>query len=164
MAGQDDGTVVPAWLGPDKLFVPSKGKAYVFGLFALAPNRVAFSTRAEVLIDERRQDVAFEWPRILAGGGCRLRMPSRSCLIAFGRPFPNAPAPDQEAIEAAYDGLEALQTTVEGITDSLGLGASVLGLGASVVGDLVGLAYAVTDLKKGRRSAEIVKTALGASP
>jgi hypothetical protein len=30
--------------------------------------------------------------------------------------------------------------------------------------DLVGLAYAVTDLKKGRRSAEIVKTALAASP
>jgi hypothetical protein len=25
MAGQDNGTVVPAWLGPDKLFVPAKG-------------------------------------------------------------------------------------------------------------------------------------------
>ena len=111
MPDQDDATVVPAWLGPDKLWVWSKGKAYVFGLFALSPKRVAFSTQDEVLIDERRQDITFEWPRILAGGGCRLRTPSRSCLIAFGRPYPDAPAPDRELIEGAFDQLEALQET-----------------------------------------------------
>jgi hypothetical protein len=138
----------------------SKGKAYVFGLFALAPKRVAFSTQDGVLIDERRQDVTFEWPRILAGGGCRLRMPSDSCLIAFGRPYPDAPAPDRELIEGAFDQLEALQETAGEVTDYLGLGGSLLGLGASVVGDLVKLSIAVSDLKKGRRSAEIVKTAL----
>ena len=159
MPDQDNATVVPAWLGPDKLWVMSKGRAYVFGLFALAPKRVVFSTEDEVLIDERRQDVTFEWPRLLAGGGCRLRTPSRSCLIAFGRPFPDAPAPDRELVEGAFEQIEALQETAEDVIDYLGMGASWIALGTSV-GDLVKLAIALSDLKKGRRTAEIVKTAL----
>ncbi len=146
-------TVVPAWLGPNKLFVGAKGSAYIFGLFSLTPARVAFAANGELKINEGRRDVAFEWPKLLAGGGCRVRAASQAWIVAFGRPFPDAPAPDREKIEGAAKALAALSERTSGLSDLAGLGVGVLA-------DLVELAQAVADIRKGRRTAEIVKAAL----
>jgi len=149
-------TVVPAWLGPNKLFVGAKGRAYVFGLFSRTPARVAFAADGELKLNEGRQDVAFEWPKLLAGGGCRRRAGSQAWIIAFGRPFPDAPAPDREKIEGAASALAALSEPAASLSDLAGLGVSLLG-------DLVELAQAVADIQKGRRTAEVVKAALASS-
>jgi hypothetical protein len=153
MADAQPGVLVPAWLGPDKLFNTAKGKSYVFGLFKLTPDRIAFASDGATSIDVRRQEIVVEWPRLLGGGACRLRTPGGSWIIAFGRPFPDAPAPDQEKIEQAAEALEALHESAEKVSDWAGLGASVLK-------DLVVLAQALNDLKKGRRTADVVKAAL----
>jgi len=150
---QEDTIVVPAWLGPNKLYVTAKGRAYTFGLFALTPNRVMFASDDEMLIDELREDSVFEWPRLLSGTGCRLRTPAGAWIITFGRPFPDAPAPDRDRIEGAAGVLEALHNTAENLSD-------LAGLSVGVIGDLVLLAQSMSDIKKGRRTAHVVKAAL----
>ncbi|WP_406328321.1 hypothetical protein [Streptomyces sp. NBC_00203] len=150
---QSDVLVVPAWLGPDKMFVMSKGKAYTFGLFAVASERVSFAADDQMPIDELRAGIIFEWPWFLGGGGCRLRGRSQSWIVAFGRPYPDAPAPGRETIEASANLLVSAGSWAGVVPDSLDLGLGILS-------DLFALAQTVGDIKKGRHTAEQVKGAL----
>ena len=146
-------TLVPAWLGPDKMFNTAKGKSYIFGLLGVTPSRVAFASADTRTFDVGRHEIVVEWPRLFGGAACRVRTPGGSWIVAFGRPFPDAPAPDREKIERAAEALDAVHDSAEEISDWAGRGAGV-------VKDLVILAQALTDLKKGRRTADAVKAAL----
>ncbi|MEV6490017.1 hypothetical protein AB0M20_15540 [Actinoplanes sp. NPDC051633] len=154
MGKRKTAVVVPAWLGPNKMYNSAKGQSYVFGLFTIGARRISFAADEEVSVDVARKQATIEWPFWLAGGGCRLKTPSGAWIVAFGRPFPDAPAPDQEKIEAAATALEGLQAAAGQVSDLADLGAGVLK-------DLVGFAQAMTDIRKGRRAAETVKAALG---
>lgn len=150
---RDGVLVVPAWIGPAKRFVPSKGAAYRFGIFALTADNLAFTTEREVVVDEYHDDVEIEWTRWLAKSGFWIKTPSARYAICFGKPFPDAPGPTENAVAKAAETLGyAKDLPIEAIKDWL--------FGAGIIADLVGLAFAVRDLKQGRRAAARVRALL----
>ncbi|WP_430781845.1 hypothetical protein [Actinoplanes sp. G11-F43] len=101
--------VVAAWLGPNKMFNPSQGKSYVFGIFTVTPQRLTFAASDGTLpIDVARSEATVEWPFWLMGGACRLTTPATTGILSFGRPFPNAPLPEQESVDRALATLEGV--------------------------------------------------------
>jgi hypothetical protein len=93
---------VPAWIGPAKIFVLKRGRAYRFGLFVLTPDRVLYATDNFVLLDAVRADVATKTPRFLAKSGFWIKMPSASYWLAihFRRPFSDATLSGSPVINA----------------------------------------------------------------
>ena len=61
--------VVPAWIGPAKHYVPSKGRAYTFGLFAVSSDTLAFLS-SDLTLEWPKDEVNITWPRLQGGAGC----------------------------------------------------------------------------------------------
>jgi hypothetical protein len=145
--------VVPAWIGPAKMFIISRGAAYQFGIFALTADNLVFTTEREVVIDERQADVEIKWTRWLAGSGFWIKTPRARRAICFGKPFPDAPGPTENVVAKTADTLGyAKDLPIEAMKDWL--------FGAGMIADLVGLAFAVRDLKDGRRAAARIRALL----
>ena len=105
---QDGALIVPAWIGPARMFVLKQGLAYRFGVFMLSPDNLAFAADEQVLMQERRADVKIEWPKILAGGGFYVLTPAKRYAICFGKPFSSAPRPSQSSIARSAATLDAI--------------------------------------------------------
>jgi hypothetical protein len=150
---RDGALIIPAWIGPAKLMVLKRGRAYRFGLFTLTADYLAFATAGEILMQERRADVQIEWPRHLAGSGFHVRAPAKSYAICFGKPFPDAPGPSQYSVAKA--------ATAFGSISALGfaVGQDWLPEGA-IVADVIRAVADIRELKHGRSVAAQVRAAL----
>jgi hypothetical protein len=145
--------VVPAWIGPAKTFVFKRGAAYLFGMFLVSGENLVFSSEDNVIVNECRRDVEIEWPRHFAGSGFWIKTPSARYAICFGKPFPDAPGPKGNAIAktaAKFEGISNLDlSAVQGWL-----------FGAEALAQFVRAASAVSDLRKGRRTAARVRAVL----
>ena len=143
--------VVPAWIGPAKHFVPSKGRAYTFGLFAVSSETLAFLS-SDLTLTWPKDEVNITWPRLQGGAGCWLEWPDGKYAICFGKPFPNAPSPDADLLGGAAEALDTVSDLPIGLDDLL--------TGTEILGNLLGLAASIRDIKTGRGTAQDVKAAL----
>jgi hypothetical protein len=105
---QDGALIVPAWIGPARMFVLTQGLAYRFGLFILTADNLAFAANEQILMQEHRADVKIKWPRILWGGGFYVFAPVKRHAICFGMPFTNVPPPNQGSIARSAAALGAI--------------------------------------------------------
>jgi hypothetical protein len=148
-----DGTLLaPAWLGPAKLFVFQRGRAYQFGIFALTAGDLLFAAGERLLVRVSRADAAIEWPRHLLSAGLYARTAAARHSICFFMPFTDAPAPDLRSVPHAA-------TVLSGVPD-LGFLGWQDGPGAEAVTGLVGAAAAAGGRKRGREAADRVRAAL----
>ena len=110
MSNQIDGQALalPAWLGPDKLFILDKAGAFRFGIFQLDRVSFAFADPNSVIVSGLWEDVRVDWPRIYAGAALRIRSASGKVVVAFARPFPEAPGPDPGTAEEAAELLSSV--------------------------------------------------------
>lgn len=93
--------VVPGWLGPNKMFNTAQGRSYVFGIFTVTPQRLTYAAgNGTVVFDVAPGEARIQWPWWLLGGS-RIRVPAGAWILAFGRPFPDAPIPDRDAVHRA---------------------------------------------------------------
>lgn len=139
--GVSDPVVVPGWLGPARMFVPEKGRAYTFGAFMVSSDEVAFSDETQMLLRLRRDETKIEWPRLLMGAALKLEGGGTRKVVFFGRPFPDAPSPEPERFKSAAGALDA---AAAGLGDSLGA------LLADIGGELITLFNSIQDQKRGR--------------
>ena len=146
-----DPIVVPGWLGPARLFVLEQGRAYVFGAFTVTEGEYVFSDASQVLLRLRRDETRVEWPRWFMGGAIKLTGPGVKKIVAFGRPFPDAPSPEPAQFESAAD---ALDIAVAGLGD--GLAGTLAGIG----GDLIQLVNGINDVKSGKAVGERIRSAI----
>lgn len=147
----------PAWHGPAKVWVSGRGAAYEYGVFAVTPTALVFSSARGVVFRVPRHATDVRWPWWSARIIAHLRTPNGEAhAIAFGRPFADAVGGDAASTGAAVDFL--------GVAGVLPTGGQRFLQGAAVVGDLVALAATLTDLTSGRRRAAAARTALATPP
>lgn len=146
--------VVPAWLGPARLFVAEQGRAYTFGAFLITDDQFVFSNDSQVLLCVNRERTTVEWPRLYMGTGIRLKGEGVKKVVFFRRPFPDAPSPEPQLFESAATALGAV---------GAGLGDSLGGLLADIGGDLITVFSSIQDQIRGRAVAVRVRSAIEGS-
>jgi hypothetical protein len=148
-----DGTLLaPAWLGPAKLFVLRRGRAYQFGIFALTAGELLFAAGAHLLVQISRAEATIGWPGHLLDAGLFVQTATARYSICFFMPFTDAPAPNLHSVPDAASVLSGVS--------ALGFLAWQDGPGAAVVTGLVKVAAAAGGRKQGRRAADRVRAAL----
>jgi hypothetical protein len=151
---QDGALIVPAWIGPARMFVFTQGAAYRFGLFILTTDNLAFASNEQILMQEHRAEVTIKWPRILVGGGFYVLALANRRAICFGKPFWDAPRPSESSVAQSAATLGAISAL--GFT----AGQDWLPEGARVSGLLSGVARRQFAVWQGRPVAARVRAAL----
>lgn len=140
--------IVPVWVGPAKLFVWTKGRAYCVGILAVTRTRIALNS-ASHSFDLPLSELTLEWPRLSAGAACYVTWRDGKCDVSFGKPFPNAPGMTESGLAEAAEGLNAL-ATIANLPEGILMGGEILGKLLKAVG-------AFETLKAGRVVGERVR-------
>ncbi|MEU8633096.1 hypothetical protein AB0C38_13065 [Amycolatopsis sp. NPDC048633] len=133
--------VVPAWLGPDKIFFWDKANAFDFGVFALDRTSFAFADSGGLRLSGAIAGAAFDWPKIFTGAAIRIKLDGVKKVVAFSRPFPESPGPDPTSAEQAVEVLEKI--------GELPMGEVAQGV-TGILSGVVNAINSVNELKAGR--------------